>query len=451
MGPPRSGLARVLRRLALVAGAIAFSAVALEGGLRLLGVLARAAKGAARGSREPGPGGITVLCVGDSSVYGLSVREEETFPARLEVLINAGLPARPHRVVNEGIPGNHTGRALERLPEEISRHAPRAVVWLCGVNDAWGGPYRGRGVVGGCGVGLRVVRLARLLAFRFSPAGDGGRTRRSVVRTREGELLPVETVHRAESIEEPRLRLLFREALVRLRSLCAAARPLVVLYPNERLSHFAETNAALREAAAHAGVRVLETSAAIAAASAKGGAGAVYFPDYHLKPLGYEILARLVHDVLVEEGVLGGTLLGDPLAGLAIPSAPVDPSPPRDRARPDLRLLGGSRDPGDWSVEIRDLPGLSFRLLLSLGRTPGRITYGDHRVDLEPDSLWAAALGDPDLEGTFDSSGFARVPLRRALRAVRKPGRLFAAYAILRSEDDPWVLAVSGAVELVPE
>src|SRR5262245_14996314 len=166
MGRVRGSRGGWLRRLGLLGAGLLASLLLLEAALRV-GAFAVASRAERAGpQRPPGPGGITVLCAGDSSVYGLYVEPEDTFPSRLERLLNEGDPAAPPRVVNRGIPGSNSQQAVERLALEIPRYRPQAIVWHCGVNDLWALPDA-QGFSPGWGSELRVVRLARLLAARF--------------------------------------------------------------------------------------------------------------------------------------------------------------------------------------------------------------------------------------------------------------------------------------------
>jgi len=67
-----------------------------------------------RGRREYGPrqpGGLRVLLLGDSFVYGLGVNDEQTFAVRLEQILRQHHPAV--EVINAGCPGKGTDYALK--------------------------------------------------------------------------------------------------------------------------------------------------------------------------------------------------------------------------------------------------------------------------------------------------------------------------------------------------
>lgn len=98
--------------------------------------------------RIPGPvppkpaGTIRLVCLGDSSTYGLGVNADETFAARLEKRIAACRPEQRVEVWNFGRPGytSYQGRLL--LAEIAGRLQPDGAVFFFGANDACPAPIR---------------------------------------------------------------------------------------------------------------------------------------------------------------------------------------------------------------------------------------------------------------------------------------------------------------------
>jgi lysophospholipase L1-like esterase len=121
---------------------------------------------------------LRVLCLGDSVTFGLTLADDDTFPAQLERKLRAGAPSDAAAVVlNAGVPGYSCVQGM-RLLDELAPLAPDVIVWWFGLNDSK--PALGRpdskleiedGRVGGALPPflrkLRTVRLARSIAARL--------------------------------------------------------------------------------------------------------------------------------------------------------------------------------------------------------------------------------------------------------------------------------------------
>jgi lysophospholipase L1-like esterase len=104
----------------------------LEIGRRRLLVALAALPLAACGRKAPRhatiPAGSTVIALGDSLTYGSGAASQAAYPVRLAELTG-------WKIVNAGIPGNTSAQALERLPNLLAEHAPKAVLLSIGGND----------------------------------------------------------------------------------------------------------------------------------------------------------------------------------------------------------------------------------------------------------------------------------------------------------------------------
>jgi len=69
-----------------------------------------------------------IMVLGDSSTYGLGVKEEETFAAVLGGLLGEELPGKRMRVFNAACPGHTTHQAVKILNEYVARVRPDLVV-----------------------------------------------------------------------------------------------------------------------------------------------------------------------------------------------------------------------------------------------------------------------------------------------------------------------------------
>ncbi len=73
-----------------------------------------------------------VLAFGDSLTAGYGVKEEESYPSRLQVKIaSAGFP---HKVVNAGVNGDTTAGGVRRI-DWLMKYEPEVVILALGAND----------------------------------------------------------------------------------------------------------------------------------------------------------------------------------------------------------------------------------------------------------------------------------------------------------------------------
>ena len=72
--------------------------------------------------------GENIICFGDSLTYGTGAAQNKSYPARLSEMI--GQP-----VINSGIPGDTTARALQRLDRDVLSKSPRIVLITLGGNE----------------------------------------------------------------------------------------------------------------------------------------------------------------------------------------------------------------------------------------------------------------------------------------------------------------------------
>lgn len=70
----------------------------------------------------------TILAFGDSLTYGTGTSRDKAYPAILETLAQ-------RKVINAGVPGEISGKALQRLPGLIARYQPALIILCHGGND----------------------------------------------------------------------------------------------------------------------------------------------------------------------------------------------------------------------------------------------------------------------------------------------------------------------------
>lgn len=80
---------------------------------------------------------IRIACFGNSCTFGWRLQEGETYPARLEQLLNAEPESQKYRVVNCGVPGYSSFQGLKMLKEYLPILQPDVVTICYGWNDHW--------------------------------------------------------------------------------------------------------------------------------------------------------------------------------------------------------------------------------------------------------------------------------------------------------------------------
>ncbi len=74
-----------------------------------------------------------IVCIGDSNTFGIGAPEGRSYPDQLREMLSAAGSERA--VVNLGIAGLESGRAVDRLASALEQTPPACVLFLAGVND----------------------------------------------------------------------------------------------------------------------------------------------------------------------------------------------------------------------------------------------------------------------------------------------------------------------------
>jgi lysophospholipase L1-like esterase len=72
--------------------------------------------------------GEKIICFGDSLTYGTGASDGKDYPSQLSQMISAP-------VINAGVPGDTTARALQRLEPDVLSYSPDVVLITLGGND----------------------------------------------------------------------------------------------------------------------------------------------------------------------------------------------------------------------------------------------------------------------------------------------------------------------------
>ena len=78
---------------------------------------------------------LTIVALGSSSTLGVGAsRPENSYPARLAVLLGARFPALKIRVVNRGVGGEEAADMARRINRDVVLEHPDLVIWQVGTN-----------------------------------------------------------------------------------------------------------------------------------------------------------------------------------------------------------------------------------------------------------------------------------------------------------------------------
>ena len=116
-------------------------------------------------SLQPSADTVRVLCLGDSLTFGAGVRNEETYPKQLEVLLNADRLGR-YEVINAGVSAYDTWQEVDYLKRDGLRFKPNVVVIGVYANDIVPRPAKIPHVVDGSGSPAR-YGMAGLLSDKI--------------------------------------------------------------------------------------------------------------------------------------------------------------------------------------------------------------------------------------------------------------------------------------------
>ncbi len=76
-----------------------------------------------------------IICLGDSCTYGSNVDWDQTYPARLQVVLNNGDDEPRIEVLNAGVSGYTSYQGFRYLQEDLIRYKPDLVTLYFGPND----------------------------------------------------------------------------------------------------------------------------------------------------------------------------------------------------------------------------------------------------------------------------------------------------------------------------
>jgi lysophospholipase L1-like esterase len=133
--------------------------------------------------RDLTPGGVRILCLGESSTQGLGVPYQDSYPAQLQARLNEHYHRRFDVIVPPHV-GQNTSQVANRVAEYLDEYHPKLVVIMVGVNNEWAlrESHIGRFLTGSDAHswsvsaqialdGVRLFRVARYLWLRVTSHG----------------------------------------------------------------------------------------------------------------------------------------------------------------------------------------------------------------------------------------------------------------------------------------
>ncbi|MSR47212.1 MAG: hypothetical protein EXS13_09130 [Planctomycetes bacterium] len=431
--PPRATKSprrsRALPRAALVLFSVLATVAAAEVALRLLfrGDIERVL---ATRRREVAPDAQGILCVGDSYTFGLYYRPEESYPGRLEQILNAGTPAGADGrarwfVENSGIPAQNSAQMAARLPEQLARLQPKAVVVIAGFNDRWNfaepnAESSDRSAISRWLDELVVVKFTRLLLS--STASDAkkldGKTRleqfnvgRIEVAGEDGGVgIDIKKVGRRLVDDAHYIAVAQRlhEMVAVIRA--AGALPILCSYPSPE-PHYEPPSRAAADVAKETRVPFVDLRAVFARELETHAYAELLIPgDRHPTDRGHWRMAAEIARALAAAGVWQpeSTLRdelpavaarGYKLTGLQEQLYPVTlaPATPTIPAAP----IGAAS-----TFALTGPPDAHWKILVAASDSPPQ-QFGSIELRLAADPLFAKSARDDRCEGTFDANGRA--------------------------------------------
>lgn len=408
--------------------------------------------------RGAAPDASTILCVGDSYTFGVYYRPEESYPGRLEQILRAGDSSADGAArwlcENGGVPAQNLAQVAAKLPAQLARLKPKAVVVLGGFNDRWNfGGLADQGRVRGFFEGLILVRIARLVLL--SPADDAprldGKTRIAEFGGTHVEVANVDgsaAIEVSKAAKEGELDAAAHEAEVtgRLRAIvatiqAAGALPILCTYPSPEKSYEAPSRAAVT-IAAEANVPLVDIRSAFAKELTKLAYAELLIPgDKHPTDRGYWRMACLVARELAARGVwkptpeLSAALASAPQHDFAIANLPEILNPIT------LKIADGK------TLAMHGPPGAHFRIVLSGADEPAQ-KFGRRELKLAFDDCFKRSVEEERLSSSFDSQGLATITLdARELEGARFVA-LVVLHDILVSSNDLMIRGIAGPMKL---
>jgi tetratricopeptide (TPR) repeat protein len=175
----------VRQKLTLLIFGILFFLVLLETGLRLGGFIILSVQKHRNKISLRQKGTYRILCIGDTATF--SGNADDSYPRKLETILNQSSRGLAFSVVNKGIPAVDSSYIVLQLEDNLIIHRPDMVIVMMGINDGIAGVSYMESAFSKAGSpleSLKVYQLLKLLVMHIR-AGFLGARQAPVLETQE--------------------------------------------------------------------------------------------------------------------------------------------------------------------------------------------------------------------------------------------------------------------------
>lgn len=444
-----------MRKVTKTLAATVFGLLLLELGLRLTGFLYLQINSRATAVTAPH----AILCLGDSHTFGIWLKSDDAYPARLQKIIKNQMANDSFAVVNRGVPGMASGDVLARLRENLPERKWDAVIVTVGVNDRWKGA--GEQSKQSWFDRLQTVKLIKI-AFRGGDApkpkahdndsvvhpdeiagtptpGKKDSATISIV-DRSGAPVQFEqsTLQQFENDAEFQQKVVHNLKEIAKEARAANTKIIFVSYTSDA-TDLGIANRALAAAAKESEVPFVSLAPFVASASALHPSDDLYFNDLHPKASLCELIARAVLNQIVEEKIIACEKITNIAERLPVVAETNDA--PFE--------ISGALASKDLCILVKTDPRRAVHLFLSFTKEPPVVVLGS-KLPIGKDSLFDKTVdpGNPEAtRGAAGADGIAKIPISKLLDGAKPGDILYVCAALLGVDGGAGLHRVTGAKE----
>ncbi|MBI3819310.1 MAG: hypothetical protein HY286_11505 [Planctomycetes bacterium] len=398
-----------------------------------------------------------ILCLGDSHTFGIWLKSDDAYPARLQKHIRDNKSNDAISVVNRGVPGMASADVLARLRECLHARTWDAVIVCVGANDRW------KGADPSFFDHLQIVKTIKILihqkpvpkpkltdtngvihpdeiAGEATPGNDDTATVAIVDRSGTTVQFEQPTTAQLESNEAFDNKIVHNLKQIASDALAARAKVIFVSYASEN-GDLGLASRALERGAREAGVPFINLRTPADAAAKRFAAEDLYFSDLHPRAPLCELTARAICNELIAEKIVAG----DPIADVAadLPVAHEVAETPFE--------ISGALTTNNLEIAVRTDPGREIHLFLSFTEGPPADVVGS-KIPIGDDALLKKTVDPANpkrTRATADASGIARIPIADLVAGAKPGAKLYVAAALLGLNGSPRLHILTGAKSFI--